>query len=149
MPNVFIISLIAMVFVSCNSSGDRMAIKSDQSSPATFSTPPEQGADSNGQDNIVNTPTAPTAATPANSNAAVILNPSHGAPGHRCDIAVGQPLNESASTVVPSTTNSTPTPKISLPQIPVQPTTKTARLNPAHGAPGHDCSIAVGQPLKS
>jgi hypothetical protein len=23
------------------------------------------------------------------------------------------------------------------------------RLNPAHGAPGHDCAVAVGQPLKS
>jgi hypothetical protein len=25
----------------------------------------------------------------------------------------------------------------------------TAKLNPAHGQPGHDCAIAVGAPLKN
>jgi hypothetical protein len=30
-----------------------------------------------------------------------------------------------------------------------QPTNGNVRLNPAHGAPGHDCAIPVGQPLKS
>ena len=128
MLKVFTFSLVALVFVSCNSSGDRKLTEQDPSYPATYATPPEQGVDSS-------------------ANAAVVLNPAHGALGHRCDIAVGQPLNGSA--VIPSTTNSTPTPSISLPQLPVQPADKTVRLNPAHGAPGHDCSIAVGQPLKS
>ncbi len=35
--------------------------------------------------------------------------------------------------------------------LPPQPTIGSnagAKLNPAHGQPGHDCSIAVGQPLK-
>ncbi len=74
------------------------------------------------------------------------LNPAHGQPGHRCDISVGAPLN------------SAPTNKVAATQSPVQTITpiqpvqnnsgSTAKLNPAHGQPGHDCSIAVGQPLK-
>jgi hypothetical protein len=30
-----------------------------------------------------------------------------------------------------------------------QPANGNVRLNPAHGQPGHDCAIPVGQPLKS
>jgi hypothetical protein len=84
-----------------------------------------------------------TVAAPATTNA---LNPAHGQPGHRCDIAVGAPLN------------SAPANKAAAPQSPVQTITpiqpvqnnsgSTAKLNPAHGQPGHDCSIPVGQPLK-
>lgn len=50
------------------------------------------------------------------------INPPHGQPGHRCDIAVGAPL--------PATT-----------------TSSTAKINPPHGQPGHRCDIAVGSPL--
>lgn len=53
----------------------------------------------------------------------VTLNPPHGEPGHRCDIAVGQPLNSA----------------------PVQQT--NANVNPPHGQPGHRCDLAVGAPL--
>jgi hypothetical protein len=77
------------------------------------------------------------------------LNPAHGQPGHRCDIPVGAPLNSApASTpakaaVPPPAFNTTPI--FSQPQ----PTNSNAKLNPAHGLPGHDCSVPVGQPLKS
>jgi hypothetical protein len=54
------------------------------------------------------------------------LNPPHGAPGHRCDLQIGAPLN-------------------SKPEIK---TTKQG-LNPPHGQPGHRCDIAVGAPLNS
>lgn len=65
------------------------------------------------------------------------LNPAHGQPGHRCDIAVGAPLNAAPAT---------PTqPQV---QPVVTPADPTAKLNPPHGQPGHDCSIAVGAPLK-
>lgn len=56
--------------------------------------------------------------------AAAGLNPPHGQPGHRCDIAVGAPLGSG------NLLNNT-----------------TAGLNPAHGQPGHRCDIAVGAPL--
>jgi hypothetical protein len=75
------------------------------------------------------------------------LNPAHGQPGHRCDIAVGAPLNSkpAAATTAQKTTQ---------PITTVTPTTTTAAAvapgtNPAHGQPGHRCDIGVGQPLNS
>lgn len=69
------------------------------------------------------------------------LNPEHGKPGHRCDIAVGAPLNgaASASAAVPGTQTAAPTAAISA----------SSGLNPEHGKPGHRCDIAVGAPLNS
>lgn len=112
-------------------------------------------------------PAAAPAPAPVNNSTApatgIALNPEHGKPGHRCDIAVGAPLNSS-----PGNTNSATT----LPATPVQaaPTPAPAptpannltptkgvintslnptALNPAHGQPGHRCDIAVGAPLNS
>lgn len=73
------------------------------------------------------------------------MNPPHGEPGHRCDIAVGAPLNSAPGqqaappTIIqqqPATTTAT------------TPTQTAPGMNPPHGEPGHDCSIAVGAPLK-
>lgn len=85
--------------------------------------------------------------TSANSNsndANIILNPAHGQPGHRCEIAVGAPLNNTpvsitnqnqANAIVASAkSNANNTDKI---------------LNPAHGQPGHRCDIAVGASLNN
>ncbi len=85
-------------------------------------------------------------------------NPAHGQPGHRCDIAVGAPLNSAPTnaTAQPTTTitNSSPTPTQTI-TAPAQTITTPAAntvtapgMNPPHGQPGHDCSIAVGAPLK-
>lgn len=100
------------------------------------------------------------------------LNPAHGQPGHRCDIAVGEPLNSKPAATTPTVT-STPavTPSVSTtPSIspilnptgtttttispvtsqPAATKTKTAPgMNPPHGEPGHKCEIAVGAPLNS
>jgi hypothetical protein len=80
------------------------------------------------------------------------MNPSHGQPGHRCDIAVGAPLNSppgatNASKATPMTvTPSQPGTAIAKEITPV----KTAPgMNPPHGQPGHRCDIAVGAPLNS
>ncbi len=105
-------------------------------------------------------PTGTTAA-PA-GKAAAGMNPAHGQPGHRCDIAVGAPLNQpaapkgAASPVQPAVSA---TPSISPSATPAitpvkssanQPAAKTAPgMNPAHGQPGHRCDIAVGAPLDS
>ncbi len=83
-------------------------------------------------------------------------NPPPGQPGHRCDIAVGAPLNSA-----PTTTQAAVTPA----QQPVVQQVKTAPvvqqvatptpqktapgMNPPHGQPGHRCDIAVGAPLNS
>ncbi|MEO5948012.1 MAG: hypothetical protein ABIP79_14435 [Chitinophagaceae bacterium] len=83
------------------------------------------------------------------------LNPEHGKPGHRCDIAVGAPLNSKSTQPQPSVTPSlTNTSDISAKNAtivtnsqPVKPV--AAGMNPEHGKPGHRCDIAVGAPLNS
>src|SRR5690606_6869366 len=55
------------------------------------------------------------------------INPPHGQPGHRCDIAVGAPLGGN------SMLNND----------------ASVTLNPPHGQVGHRCDIAVGAPLPS
>jgi len=102
---------------------------------------------------------AASAATDTNSFSApsqdasgtVALNPEHGMPGHRCEIPVGAPLNSPAAlepqVSVQQSTQQPAGPRIEQQVIPN--TSKTVRLNPAHGEPGHDCNIPVGEPLKN
>lgn len=86
------------------------------------------------------------------SAAAAGMNPEHGLPGHRCDIAVGAPLNSP-----PGNTAGSPQVQTAPPPAPVMTTAPasspvpgaTGKLNPPHGQPGHDCAIAVGAPLKN
>ena len=68
------------------------------------------------------------------------MNPPHGQPGHRCDIAVGAPLNSQPASPQKVTKSQTLTPAV--------PAT-AAGMNPPHGQPGHRCDIAVGTPLNS
>ena len=89
----------------------------------------------------------------------VALNPQHGQPGHRCDIAVGAPLNAPAtnvqqdiSTTIPpvtTTTAATTNTNADVPKVLPQLNSPTTALNPKHGEPGHRCDIAVGAPLNS
>ncbi len=103
---------------------------------------------------LINTAPAKTTTQPAVAVTAKGMNPAHGQPGHRCDISVGAPLNSApaASATAPSvTTTSTPavlsTPAATTPAVIGG--NPNAKVNPAHGQPGHDCSIAVGAPLKN
>ena len=90
------------------------------------------------------------------SNGEPALNPAHGQPYHRCEIAVGAPLN--------SAPQQNPAPQAVAPQqnsvnnnininpvfpspVPAQTTSKKPALNPAHGQPHHRCDIEVGAPL--
>ncbi len=121
-----------------------------------------------------NTPTQPAAppmtTTPVATGEVPKLNPPHGEPFHRCDIAVGAPLdgpsNPNAETTTtssgpktffktvqntnpnpapsPTATTATPTPQTT---PAAQATTPKPKLNPAHGQPHHRCDIAVGAPL--
>jgi len=93
------------------------------------------------------------------------MNPPHGQAGHRCDIAVGAPLNSPvAKTVTPTatpgkpsfttTTTSTPNPTSTAPTAGTPELLKTDTpvatapgMNPPHGQEGHDCAVAVGAPL--
>lgn len=82
----------------------------------------------------------------------VALNPPHGEPGHRCEIAVGAPLNSQAASSSEPSFTITPQPELTAQPV-AQPTESPAEmlakgLNPPHGSEGHDCAIAVGAPLK-
>jgi hypothetical protein len=72
------------------------------------------------------------------------MNPPHGQPNHRCDIAVGASLDSP-----PGTRPTQPIP--SQLNVPAQTTTPSTApgMNPPHGQPNHRCDIAVGAPLDS
>jgi hypothetical protein len=114
------------------------------------------------QQNVVTTTT--TTATPV--KVAKGMNPSHGQPGHRCDIPVGSPLSTPVAKTTAATTTSTPqsgsvqqsftvTPPANNTAVPALLSTETGNtkavvaegMNPAHGQPGHRCDISVGAPL--
>ncbi len=89
---------------------------------------------------VTQTP-APTVTQPG-------MNPPHGQPNHRCDIAVGAPLN---SKPAPAPTQAAPAPvpsQVTMKEIP-NPTKTAPGMNPPHGEPNHRCDIAVGAPLNS
>lgn len=89
---------------------------------------------------------AATQTAPAANTTSMALNPAHGQPGHRCDIAVGAPLNSAPAATTPAAP--TQTAPVVMPTQPAPATgTATGPLNPAHGQPGHRCDIAVGAPL--
>ena len=98
-------------------------------------------------------PMGPTQNSPAKTVTAKGMNPPHGEKNHRCDIAVGAPLNSSLPTATSS--NSTQASKQYTVQQPVPTLLSTATadtetlagINPAHGKEGHRCDVAVGDPL--
>ena len=78
------------------------------------------------------------------------MNPPHGEPNHRCDIAVGAPLNSKPAAVPAITQTPVQQPAQSPNVTPAGTTTFTAPgMNPPHGQPNHRCDIAVGAPLNS
>lgn len=92
---------------------------------------------------LTNTPATTVPALPA-TNSTTVLNPEHGKPGHRCDIAVGAPLNSK-----PSSTNTAPVEQTQPVTVNTPKTVTAQGMNPPHGEPGHRCDIAVGAPLNS
>lgn len=77
------------------------------------------------------------------SGAAAKVNPAHGQPGHRCDIAVGALLPSGPAAAAPGAPSAPATD-----MAPVREEADAAiALNPAHGQPGHVCEVPVGRPL--
>lgn len=79
------------------------------------------------------------------TSAAPLINPPHGQPGHDCAVPDGAPLPQKGA-VQPQLQNNPP----AATQVPTMPTvdmSKSLKINPAHGQPGHRCDIAVGAPL--
>jgi hypothetical protein len=138
-------------------------LDSKPSTPTTTTTTANNAATPSSTPTIISTnANSPVQATPQKSAAG--LNPAHGQPGHRCDIAVGAPLDSKPTSTQPTATTpvtsgpvpvNNPVQKTNISPIPVTPVvpagsgTSTAGKNPAHGQPGHRCDIAVGAPLDS
>ena len=98
------------------------------------------------------TPTAPQPVQQSTTVAPTApgMNPPHGQPNHRCDIAVGAPLNSPKGQTPTTTTAPTPQPASAVVTPQAKPATVTPTapgMNPPHGQPGHKCEIAVGAPL--
>ncbi len=113
---------------------------------------------------IPSVPETTKSAEPSTVNATATppeLNPAHGQPYHRCDIAVGSPLNTAVPAKPAATairTGGAPTlenaarlnnPQANNPSSPTAPTASGTppKLNPPHGQPFHKCEIPVGSPL--
>ncbi len=118
----------------------------------------------NGSANYSTTTTTPAAATPVAT--APGMNPPHGQPGHRCEIAVGAPLNSapktapaagqttkpvtiSSATTTPGTvtSNGATITTVNNNAPTTTPVVTAPGMNPPHGQEGHVCSVAVGAPL--
>jgi hypothetical protein len=93
--------------------------------------------------------TAPVQTVAAPVKVAKGMNPSHGQPGHRCDIPVGAPLNSpiaTGKTTAPQVVSNT---SVTVPSATATVTPTPKGMNPPHGQPGHRCDISVGAPLNS
>jgi len=135
--NLIGITLCTVMF-ACNSSEGDGNVQLNQSAPPLqpVATSIAPAADTTGKV----TPVQPQQTTAA-------LNPAHGMPGHRCDIAVGAPLNSPANAGGPAPVQiQTPQSAPVMQQAPAN--AAGVRLNPPHGQPGHDCSVEVGKPLR-
>jgi hypothetical protein len=136
-------NIISVTFVSaliaCNSSEGEGNVQLNQAAQPlpVATTPPSVDTSKNNRTTI---------AQPVQS--VVALNPAHGLPGHRCDIAVGAPLNSPANANGPAPVQMQ-TPQTNAPVMQQAPMNAGGvKLNPPHGQPGHDCSIEVGKPLR-
>lgn len=152
------VSIAAASFVSC--SGDDQG--ADHSFNYDATTNPVKSVIDSGPSRAMpllpesNIPGAAVVNAAASTPTTGEVNPAHGLPGHRCDIAVGAPLNSTptlaANSSAPAKTSAAPVMMNATPvNTPLKPgAQKTAAgMNPAHGQPGHRCDIGVGEPLDS
>ncbi len=153
------ILVAAVGFTACT---DPQATTDTETDAMLVNTSPASPGASSAQSASVITPAAgkqdQTPATQGSTQAAktsAAVNPPHGQPGHRCDIAVGAPLDAPAgSGSMPVNVQQGPAPaSMTIPASTPNSTTinpdgsSTVKLNPPHGQPGHDCAKPVGAPL--
>lgn len=145
--------VIASVLISCKNEAENKTPKvvvpfyqvTNQQQSQTVTTP--QPSQNQSLYPAASTQTTTTQVTPtAPVKVAKGMNPSHGQPGHRCDIPVGAPLNSPRATTSPQTVSNTGM-TVSTNTVGTAQTAKG--MNPPHGQPGHRCDIAVGAPLNS
>ncbi|MBF4515011.1 hypothetical protein IRZ71_01590 [Flavobacterium sp. ANB] len=142
--------LSSILFISC-----KKELEPQENTPTSELVKLGLMKDTTKVNSVVQTQPATNPNTVLSSNAG--LNPAHGQPGHRCDIAVGAPLNSAPTQGQTTTTQPTQSVQVNAPQQNVVTTTTTIAapvkvgkgMNPSHGQPGHRCDIPVGAPLNS
>lgn len=165
----YVVLAVGLIAVSCKKNEkadayiDQSAMKDTATATTTTTGNPVQTVSVNPQSPVAAN-AAPQTVTPQVQNVTPVqnaapvkttpgMNPPHGQPGHRCDIAVGAPLT---STPAKTSTNSAPVQTQTLPATVAAPQnvqTQTAAsgakpaTNPEHGQPHHRCDLAVGVPL--
>lgn len=136
----------SVLLVACNSGSGTKSSSATTTAPAPLPGVTTAPATNNAA------PVITTSAAPASGSVAAGTNPPHGQPGHRCDLAVGAPLNGQPAPSVTLPTggqkqNVTIQPSGGQAAMPAPANAGGVRINPPHGQPGHDCSVQVGQPL--
>ncbi len=153
---VVAIAIVSVAFfAACNQGADSDQDTQDNQPATEASVQEDQSAQgislSTTSGETIDPSAAPASGTAMTGGEGVKLNPPHGEPGHRCEIPVGAPLDSDP-------VNSNGMVQQQLIQDHAQPAAQpqpvqmpaggqTARLNPPHGQPGHDCAVAVGAPL--
>lgn len=138
--------LFSIVFISCKKETKQEERKAGIVPPTT--NPAFMNLDQRATAPANTAPVQAQAPNQAVTNTAPGMNPPHGQPGHRCDIAVGAPLNSPAGH--PKAQMQQPAQAMQpIQQQPAPaPVAQTAPgMNPPHGQPGHRCDVAVGAPL--
>ena len=163
-PLLSLLFVITLLFTSCKKElepQENTDVLTDLTAAATAATPSAPTTITPVQTNQpVQATTAVTPQPAAVAKTAAGMNPAHGQPGHRCEIAVGAPLNSTPAKTTPkmtatpgsaiikpvSTANPGAPALLSAPAA--TPVTATAPgMNPPHGQDGHVCSVAVGAAL--
>ena len=155
-----IIFAAAALTVSCTKKANENSVTN---TPKVTETPAPENAtnQTSAPENATSQTSSPESNTVA-SNDKPALNPAHGQPYHRCDIAVGAPIDSpapvqnAAPQMIPqsapnagfNTNPITPSPAPSAPSVSSSAAIgPKPALNPPHGEPHHRCDLQVGAPL--
>lgn len=140
--------LASLLFISCKK---ELQPQESTNAPVTDVAAPDaqpiQGQ-VEGQTQTMQSVQAPAQMQPTPSTAPG-MNPPHGQPNHRCDIAVGAPLNSPKGATPPAAPQVAPQGQAAVAPVamPSAPVVTQPGMNPPHGQEGHRCEIAVGAPL--
>ena len=158
-------SILGLALTACQNTPQEIAVAEDALANTELAEAQRNKSNEGNPFEQLNNSTQPN--LPATQGSGVTLNPPHGQPGHRCDIAVGAPLPNDGNVVAQAQSQAHPVsqgeamPVVSggMPQQVVQVQQpqnqqsyvgpKGEKLNPPHGQPGHRCDIPVGAPLNS
>ena len=153
-------AIVASLLIGCKKELQPQESTVDSTTVAVTPSSPQAAAPGTPQAQMQATPPpvqSQVHATPQSAKVAPGMNPAHGQPGHRCDIAVGAPLSSAPAkpaSQMPQTITPAPT-QVSQPQATTQPPAilnapaqaTAPGMNPPHGQPGHRCDVSVGAPL--